>query len=576
MNVKIGDVLTESKSAKEPGRPVFNAMMQRIYRGEVQGILVWKLDRLARNPVDGGSIIWAIKQHGIRIITPTQTFSQEEDNTILMYIEFGMAQKYIDDLSRNVKRGIRAKLEKGWFPSVAPIGYLNNPFKDNGKAIIKDPERFPLVRKMWDIMLSGRYTPPQIVKIANKEWNFKTRPMGKLGGKPLMRSKIYTILSDPFYYGLFEYPRGSSLWYKGAHEPMITEEEYNRVQILLGRRGRPKSQKKSFPFTGLIHCGECGGMVTAEEKHQLICPQCRFKFAYLNKDSCPRCGVMVDKMENPTFLHYTYYHCTKKKDPSCSQGAVEAGSLNEQIESYLGRIQISERWMNPIIRELQRLHEQEILREEIIRVSQQKVHEECVKRLENLVALKTSPQNIDGSLISDMEYAQQRQVLLKEKTFLEEQRKNLNFVADKRLEFSERIFRFACYAQQWFVRGNNEQKRAILTSVGSNLTLMDKKLSIEAPKPFQIVEESISSLTVGKTWFEPEKNGVTLRKNDAFASENPSGLGGKDDVRTLRRKQKTKAIIKLASRIWKFFKENKQGVQIPIIEDEKPQVVNSG
>ena len=52
--IKILEVLTEAKSAKAPGRPIFNSMMQRLYHGEADGILCWKLDRLARNPVDGG------------------------------------------------------------------------------------------------------------------------------------------------------------------------------------------------------------------------------------------------------------------------------------------------------------------------------------------------------------------------------------------------------------------------------------------------------------------------------------------------------------------------------------------
>src|ERR1041385_3972822 len=90
----ISQVLTEAKSAKEPGLPVFNQLMQRVYRGEAAGIICWKLDRLARNPVDGGSIIWAIKQHDIRVATPAQSYAREDDNIILMYIEFGMAQKY--------------------------------------------------------------------------------------------------------------------------------------------------------------------------------------------------------------------------------------------------------------------------------------------------------------------------------------------------------------------------------------------------------------------------------------------------------------------------------------------------
>ena len=240
LGVPVVEILTESKSAKEPGRPVFNAMMQRLYRGEAAGIICWKLDRLARNPVDGGSIIWAIKQHGIRVLTPAQSYAREDDNIILMYIEFGMAQKYVDDLSKNVKRGLRTKVENGWFSGVAPPGYLNHTDKQTGSNIIvPDPERFPLIRRMWDLMLTGLYTPPQIATIANEKWGFRTRKTRKNGGRPLCRSASYLIFNRPFYYGEFESPEGSGQWYRGKHEPMVTEDEYDQVQRRLGAEATP-------------------------------------------------------------------------------------------------------------------------------------------------------------------------------------------------------------------------------------------------------------------------------------------------------------------------------------------------
>ena len=235
LGLSVSKIFRESQSAKEPGRPIFNETVKRIYKGEAKGILCWKLDRLARNPIDGGSIIWEMKQNDLEIITPSQTYSYKEDNLILMYIEFGMAQKYIDDLSRNVKRGLKTKAEKGWLPGVAPLGYLNDKYGEKGeKKIIRNPESFELIKKMWDLMLTGAYTPPQILEIANEKWGFRTRKFKNIGGKPLSRSVIYKIFTNPFYSGSFEY---QGQLYRGSHEPMITVEEYDRVGEPLRKRG---------------------------------------------------------------------------------------------------------------------------------------------------------------------------------------------------------------------------------------------------------------------------------------------------------------------------------------------------
>src|SRR4051812_22426594 len=71
---EILEVLTEARSAKQPGRPIFNEMMRRLDAGEADGILCWKLDRLARNPIDAGAVIWAVTNGGITIITPNQIY----------------------------------------------------------------------------------------------------------------------------------------------------------------------------------------------------------------------------------------------------------------------------------------------------------------------------------------------------------------------------------------------------------------------------------------------------------------------------------------------------------------------
>ena len=536
LNLPVAEILIESKSAKEPGRPVFNKMMQRLYQGEAAGIICWKLDRLARNPVDGGSIIWAIKQHGIKVMTPAQSYAREDDNIILMYIEFGMAQKYVDDLSKNVKRGLKTKIENGWYPGLAPVGYLNNTVKITGENnVVNDPERFTLVRRMWDLMLTGLHTPAQILKTANSEWGFRTQPTRKLGGKKLARSVIYRMFAQPFYYGWFEYPQGSGQYYQGKHEPMITEAEYDRVQILLGKRGNPRPQSGlHFAFTGLIRCGDCGRMVTAEEKHQIICDACQCKFAYRKRTACPRCERPIEKMAKPTFLHYSYYHCSKSKKPRCPQKCISGEELEKQIDQYLARVQLSEQFKTWAIKYLHELHEKESkTRNEIIQ-AQQKAYRECLRSIDNLVKLKTSPNNSDGSLLSDEEYGRQRVLLLKQKAGLEEMSQDVGHRVEQWLKLSEQTFEFACVARERFAQGDAKTKKAILDAVGSNLILKDKKLLIEATKPFFLLEKTLAGDEDEIEPIEPEITRLAQGPKGTNASSSPTWRAIRNDDRALQ------------------------------------------
>jgi site-specific DNA recombinase len=157
--IKIIEIFEESQSAKSPGRPKFSEMIERIHKGEAQGILTWKLDRLARNPIDGGNIIWMLQNGTLQRIVTSDREYYPHDNVLMMSVEFGMANQFILDLSKNVKRGMKAKYEKGIRPTLAPLGYLNDKIEH---TIITDPERFSLIRKMWDLMLTGGYTPEKI------------------------------------------------------------------------------------------------------------------------------------------------------------------------------------------------------------------------------------------------------------------------------------------------------------------------------------------------------------------------------------------------------------------------------
>jgi len=257
----ISEVFVEKQSAKRPGRSVFGEMVQRIKEGEAQGIICWKLDRLARNPVDAAQISWMLQEGIIEHIRTNDRDYQPSDNTLLMNMEFGMANQYILDLSANTKRGLHEKAKRGEYPSVAPLGYQNDP---RTKQIVVDRKETVIVREAFELYSRNQSRLEDISKflfdkgICTKASN---RWMSE-GGRLWKRDQITAFLSNPFYCGLFRY---AGELFEGKHTPIISKQLFDKVQATLKERSKPQVRaKEPKPLCGLFRCGECGRMITAE------------------------------------------------------------------------------------------------------------------------------------------------------------------------------------------------------------------------------------------------------------------------------------------------------------------------
>jgi site-specific DNA recombinase len=490
--LELARVFTESMSAKSPGRPIFNELMTLVENGKFDQILCWKLDRLARNPVDGGALIWAMEKGRLKNLhTPQRMFVNTGNDKFWMQLEFGMAKKYVDDLSDNVKRGQRAKLAQGWKPGRPPPGYLNDT---KTLTIVLDPDRFCLVRRMWDMLISGKYTPNKICSIANDEWKFRSYQYRRLGGRPFSLSNVYKMFRNPFYYGYFLF---NGELYKGRQQPMVSKAEFDRAQKLLQSSQNARPQKCTFAYTGLIRCGECGASVTAEHK--------------------------VNRYRK----HYIYYHCTKHRPHvRCHQHSIEEKKLEYQIEAFLETLGIPAEFCDFAVRVLDILRVEETRADQASIESLRRRDESCQRELSELLNMKLR------GMLSDAEFTEKKrelnEELIRTKELLDDNSGKTEIVHRRSIE----AFEFAQAARYHFKNGTLERKRAILRYVCSNLLLRDEILLIEPQKPFRLIQKALDNPFSKKEMFEPEMRSLRSPKNDSVVPSISTWRGLVQDVRT--------------------------------------------
>lgn len=472
----VGVPFIESKSAKDPhGRKVFEEMLARIETGEANGIIAWKIDRLSRNPIDSARIQYMLQKEVVRSIQTVGRVYNPDDNALILSVESGMANQFLRDLSKNVKRGLNSKVEKGWRPGSVPHGYRNTKFPERGTNYIKKDEHdFPIVRKLWDMMLTGCYGPTEALEVLNNEWGFRTRRTRRRGGDPLSKSGLYRILSNPFYAGYLAY---KDTYKKGEHDPMVTDAEFDRMQVLLGRYGKPRPQRYKYAYSGRILCGECGGFVSATFKEKKLLTTGEVKT-------------------------YTLYYCTTaRRDPKkCSQGKyMNVAPLEERIEKELGTLAILPEFRDFAMDLLDEMAGEASGAREEIASKHQKNLEGKERQLKELLDMKLK------GMLDDEEYMEQKDRLKKEIVKIQTTMNQTQESSESWIELTRKAFDFSMYAPRKFMAGDSKVRREILEGLaGLNCTLKDRELSIQAVKWLVPIQNDYPAIEAGYRLLEPE------------------------------------------------------------------------
>jgi site-specific DNA recombinase len=247
------DAVEESRTAKEPGRPIFNAMLERIEAGEANAILCWDIDRLYRNPIDEGRVRWMLQRGEIACIrTPTRSYFPG-DAGLLMAVEGGRATDFIIHHRRDVARGVREKLRRGEWPGPRAVGYI---YDHDRRNIVPDPKRAQIVETVFQEVNAGRRG---LMWVSDRLAQFGIRNQS---GQQWSKSQVHKFLTNRIYTGVMVW---NGEVYEGKYKPLIPIELFNSVQKVLKIRSKPRKVRKghNFPFCGLFHC-TCGSMMTAQ------------------------------------------------------------------------------------------------------------------------------------------------------------------------------------------------------------------------------------------------------------------------------------------------------------------------
>ena len=221
-NLEILAKFTEAKSAKKPGREKFAEMIDEIEKSDGVGILSWHPDRLARNSVDGGRIIYLVdSQKIVSLRFPTFWCEPTPQGLFMLQVAFGQSKYYSDNLKQNVERGMRQKLRRGEWLTRAPFGYVNNPKTRN---IEPDVVKSKVIVRAYEEYAKGTYT---LVSLAQF---LADHGVAQRDGTPLGKASVKRILTNRAYLG-FTLHHGE--YFPGSFAPILSPTLFEAVQKAL-------------------------------------------------------------------------------------------------------------------------------------------------------------------------------------------------------------------------------------------------------------------------------------------------------------------------------------------------------
>jgi site-specific DNA recombinase len=252
--------MERAESARSDNRPVLQQMMRELPALGVKYLIVHKVDRLARNRLDDAVLYQKLVGMGITLVSATENIDETPAGRLMHGMLATFAEYYSNNLSTEVKKGLRRKHELGGTPFKPPIGYLSAQRQAGGqgvRGVVLDKKRAPLVRLMFQLYVTGDWSLRDLATYL-AEQGLRSRGTPKYPERILGPNRIHEMLKNPYYMGIVKWDGRS---YKGRHPKLVDAETFERVQVILAaqRIGGERPQLHHHYLRGTVVCHECLG-----------------------------------------------------------------------------------------------------------------------------------------------------------------------------------------------------------------------------------------------------------------------------------------------------------------------------